>query len=189
VLLTAWHKGKVERSIRVVKESFWPGVRFRDLDDLNRQAQAWLERLNGTVHRSTHRRPADLLTAEGLRPLVPRTSLRRLLQEERKVDWDGYFSYDGVLYGVPATAGLAGRTIQVVEVPGLLELWQGTRRVLQLTKQCQGVHPHPAQWDGVAPAVAAHRRAEPLGHQQPIPAVTQRPLTAYDALFGVEVGA
>ena len=83
--MTTQSKGKVERSIRVVRESFWPGVHFTDLDDLNRQAQVWLERLNTTVHRSTHRRPADLLAAEGLRPLVPRTNLRRLLQEERKV--------------------------------------------------------------------------------------------------------
>ena len=33
-------KGKVERSIRVVKDDFWPGVRFTDLSDLNRQARA-----------------------------------------------------------------------------------------------------------------------------------------------------
>jgi transposase len=182
-------KGKVERSIRVVKESFWPGVRFADLDDLNRQAQAWLERLNHTVHRGTHRRPADLLAAEGLRPLVPRPSLRRFLQEERKVAWDGFFSFDGVQYGVPAAAGLAGRVVQIVELPGVLEVWQGARRVLQLPKQCQGVHAHPAQWTDVAPAVAARQRPEPLGHREPAPPVVQRPLTAYDALFGVEVGA
>jgi integrase-like protein len=34
-------KGKVERSVGVVKRDFWPGVTFTDPDDLNRQALAW----------------------------------------------------------------------------------------------------------------------------------------------------
>ena len=68
-------------------------------------------------------------------------------------------------------------------------MWHGSRCVLQLPKKRQGVHPHPAQWIGVAPAVAAQRHPEPLGHRQATPQVAHRPLTAYDALFGVEVGA
>jgi transposase len=103
-------KGKVERSIRVVKESFWPGVTFTDLDDLNRQATAWVARLNQTVHRTTRRVPADLWEAEGLRPMGSRSSLDRFLKEERKVSWDGYFSYDGVLYGVPAGPCVSSRS-------------------------------------------------------------------------------
>jgi transposase len=182
-------KGKVERSIRVVKESFWPGVRFGDLDDLNQQARVWLDRLNRTVHRTTHRLPVDLFAEEGLRPLGTRAGLLRFLKEERKVGWDGFFSYDGVQYGVPAAAALAGRVIQVVDQREMLDIWQGARRVLQLPKHCQGVHPHPGQWTGVAPASAQRQAPEPLGHQQATLRVAQRPLAAYDALYGVEVGA
>src|SRR5947209_4858020 len=32
-------KGKVERSVSVLKQGFWPGIRFRDIEDLNRQAR------------------------------------------------------------------------------------------------------------------------------------------------------
>ncbi len=46
-------KGKVERSIRVVKERFWPGVRFTDGDDLNRQVLAWCDRRNQVVPATT----------------------------------------------------------------------------------------------------------------------------------------
>ena len=34
-------KGKVERLVRYVKENFFPGRKFTDLEDLNRQAQLW----------------------------------------------------------------------------------------------------------------------------------------------------
>lgn len=39
-------KGKVERSVGVVKYSFWPGVHFTDMNDLNEQATRWCDRLN-----------------------------------------------------------------------------------------------------------------------------------------------
>jgi len=38
-------KGRVERAIRYVRTSFWPARKWRDLDDLNEQAEAWC---NGT---------------------------------------------------------------------------------------------------------------------------------------------
>jgi transposase len=36
-------KGRVERAIRYVRQSFWPARQWRDLDDLNAQAKAWCE--------------------------------------------------------------------------------------------------------------------------------------------------
>jgi transposase len=34
-------KGRVERAIRYVRSSFWPARQWRDLDDLNAQAESW----------------------------------------------------------------------------------------------------------------------------------------------------
>lgn len=62
-------KGKVERSIRVVKEAFWPGIRFVDLADLRQQAAEWCGQLNARMHQTTHARPLDRWSQEGLRPL------------------------------------------------------------------------------------------------------------------------
>jgi transposase len=49
-------KGKIERTIGFVKNNFWPGVSFTDIDDLNRQVASWCERINGRVHGTTHER-------------------------------------------------------------------------------------------------------------------------------------
>ena len=92
-------KGKVERSVEVIKYGFWPGVRFADIDDLNAQARRWCDRLNQKVHRTTRKIPLDLWAEEGLTPLPKDFTWERFGTEERRVSWDGFISYDGVLYG------------------------------------------------------------------------------------------
>src|SRR5205823_1261900 len=49
-------KGKIERTIGFVKKNFWPGASFTDIEDLNRQATAWCERINSRIHGTTHER-------------------------------------------------------------------------------------------------------------------------------------
>lgn len=70
-------KGKVERTVSHVKKSFWAGVHFADLDDLNRQAHGWCERINSRVHRTIHVRPIERLAEEKLLTLPGSASLRR----------------------------------------------------------------------------------------------------------------
>ena len=43
----ATRRGRVERAIRYVREAFFAGCAFADLDDLNAQAQAWCEGVAG----------------------------------------------------------------------------------------------------------------------------------------------
>ncbi len=184
-------KGKVERSVGVVKHDFWPGVRFTDLDDLNAQAQAWCGQLNRRVHRTTQQRPLDLLAAEELRPLPAGWMWERFLAEDRRVSWDGYVSYDGVLYGLPSRAGaaaLAGSQVQVSEWQGQVSVWQQGQRVLAVTRRTRSgtCVPHPDQFRTVVPAAAARRASMPLGHQIAAPVVAQRPLSEYDQLCGVQ---
>ncbi len=88
----------------MLKSGFWPGVRFTDLDDLNEQALAWCERLNGQPHATTRVAPRMRWAEERLRPLPTNWAWHRFAAEERRVSWDGYISYDGVLYGLPALA-------------------------------------------------------------------------------------
>jgi len=181
-------KGKVERTISIVKQGFWPGVTFTDLDDLNAQAQGWCARLNARVHRTTQERPLDRLAAEDLFPLPAAFAWARFATEERRVSGDGYVSFDGVLYGLPAEAAVAGGTVQVRDEGPHLTFWQQGRLLAQLPKQTRRgeIVTHPTQFRHVLPAAALHRVRQPLAHQRVVPVVAQRATAQYDALCGVE---
>jgi hypothetical protein len=162
-----------------------------DIDDLNRQAFAWCERINSRVHRTTHVRPTDRLPEEPLSALPQAFAWERFEMEERKVSWDGYISYDGVLYGLPAEAALAGRLIHVREHKGELSVWSETRCVFTIAKRprSQETVSHPDQWKGVPSVSAARATSTPLGHLEAAPEVVSRPLGDYDAYFEVGVPA
>ena len=181
-------KGKVERTIRIVKESFWPGVSFTDIDDLNRQAQAWCDRRNQRVHATTRMPPLDRWVEEGLAAIPTGFAWARFALEERKVTSDGFVPFDGVLYGVPAAAQLTGRVVQVGVRQQTLTIWFGGQVITQhQVRPVSGVQVfHPAQFTGVPPASTRPSEPTPLGHQIPAsPAPVRRPLHEYDQLCGV----
>jgi transposase len=63
-------KGKVERSIGYLKDRFFVGRSFTDLDDLNCQLLGWLDAVaNRREHATTGERPVERLAREGLAPL------------------------------------------------------------------------------------------------------------------------
>src|SRR5712691_9108480 len=180
-------KGKIERTVGVVKQSLWPGIAFSDVDDLNRQAHIWCERINSRVHRTTHERPRERREQESLAPLPEAFAWERFATEERKVSWDGYLSYDGVLYGLPSEPPVAGTVVQVRERHGLLSVWSAGRLLAELAKRplSQSTVTHPDQFRTVAPAASLRERTIPLGHQRAAPAVVTRVLAEYDQLCGV----
>ena len=182
-------KGKVERTVGFVKKSFWAGVSFTDIDDLNRQAHDWCERINARVHRTTHERPRERREREPLSPLPQAFAWERFATEERKVSWDGYLSYDGVWYGLPSQPPVAGSVVQVRERHGLLSVWSQGHLLAELAKRAQSqmIVTHPDQFRGVAPAASRRAQVVPLGHQRPAPQVLTRTLAEYDQLCGVEV--
>jgi len=64
-------KGRVEDAIKYLRTHFWPGRTFRDLADLNAQAQAWRDRVaNQREHRVTRKIPS-LHVAEERPHLLP----------------------------------------------------------------------------------------------------------------------
>lgn len=178
-------KGKVERSIRVVKDSFWPGIQFADLDDLNRQARAWCDARNRRVQRTTGRWPVVRWTDEHLAPLPSAFAWERFATEDRKVSWDGDVSYDGVQYGVPAEPPVAGTVVQVRERQGTVRIWRQGQLLLAVTKRPRSREcvPHPDQFRTVLPAAAWQRVTEPLAHQVSTVVVARRTLADYDQLW------
>jgi len=105
-------KGKVERPFRYIRQDFFEGRSFQNLEDLNRQLQNWLEIANARVHGTTGRIVAEAFAEEQpvLTPL-PAIPFRALLKLERRITKDGMVSLDGNLYSVPD-----GTRKRVVEV-------------------------------------------------------------------------
>jgi hypothetical protein len=130
-------KGKVERSVGVIKSGFWPGVRFSDIDHLNDQARLWCDRLNQKVHRTTLKIPMDLWVEEHLSPLPKDFAWQRFGTEERKVSWDGFISYDGVQYGLPSQAAVAGSVVLVREHNRELLVFAAGQLIVTLQKQAR----------------------------------------------------
>jgi len=65
-------KGLVERPIGFVRRRFWPGRRFRDLLDLNRQALTWRDDFaNNRIHEITGKVPSLVFEHEEQRLLKP----------------------------------------------------------------------------------------------------------------------
>ncbi len=106
-------RGKVERPFWYVEQDFLRGRTFESWDDLNRQAQEWLDTVaNVRVHGTTRRRVDEAYAEE--KPLLialPSIPFPGERLETRKVQKDGYVPIDGSFYPVPAA--LVGHVVRV----------------------------------------------------------------------------
>jgi transposase len=181
----AQSKGRVERSIKYLRDSFWP-VNFTDLLDLNRQVNAWVAGVaNVREHGTLRRRPIDLLAEErpSLLPLKATSTFAGLLAEERKVGRDAFVTFEGSRYAVPWR--FAGRHVAVSATEAHVEIRDGRDLVV--------VHPRglvpgltlplAGQYAG-APMAGATRPGRALGRQVLGPEVERRSLAINDAIGG-----
>src|SRR6266480_3907592 len=130
--------------------------------------------------------------AESRNSLLPSRLLlpgNALEAQNARVSWDGYLSYDGVLYGLPSSPPMAGAVVQVREWHGILKVWSAGQLLAELAKRpvSQTHVEHPDQWRNVAPAAPRRAQIAPIGHLRPAPQVVKRELAEYDHLCGVEV--
>ena len=104
-------KGKVENSIKYLRYNFWPLRKFTDLEDINHQVQAWLEKTaNLRLHQTTGRKPVELLTTDSLRMLPdPFPDFRET--ESLRVYKDFGIRFDANTYTVPPR--LVGKQVTV----------------------------------------------------------------------------
>lgn len=109
-------KGKVERTVRYVRENFMVGVKYHSLEDLNSQAHAWCNKINAKVHGTTNERPIDRLPTENLQPLKREYIIDKI--NLRRVEKDCLISYAGNKYSVPAE--YVGRDVTVIVLDHML---------------------------------------------------------------------
>lgn len=108
-------KGKIENAVKYVKYNFLRGRVFVDIDTLNEQGLAWLERTaNGTEHHGIRRIPAEEFKQEkaSLKPYngVPTEPKEDIRQYH--VRKDNVVNYHGNYYTVP-TGTYMGRDTMV----------------------------------------------------------------------------
>jgi transposase len=108
----AHEKGKIEKgAIHYTRYNFWPLRSFRDLDDVQIQANQWRDEVaNQRVHSTTGERPVERFKPESMRPLpemLPDCRDRAFV----KVHSDFSIHFDGNTYTVPPW--LIGKTVTV----------------------------------------------------------------------------
>jgi transposase len=107
-----WVKGKVERPMDFIRESFWRGYAFTDLQTANRDLSAWLSEKAERVHGTTHERVDERFLREKpyllALPVNACDVSERLFREVRK---DCTIAVLGNRYVAPHT--LIGRKVLV----------------------------------------------------------------------------
>jgi transposase len=177
-------KGKVERPFRYIREDFFLGRSFRNLDDLNAQFRQWLDQVaNARTHATTRRVVAEHFAEErpALQPLTA-GAFQAVLRLERRITRDGMVSVDGNLYSVPNSARR-----RVVEV-------HSTANEVRILENGDVIAVHRVlDGRGQRRIMAGHRRPPPppnsltsregrSGTARAGDIVALRPLTFYDAV-------
>lgn len=112
-------KGKIENVVKYVKYNFLRGRTFIDLETLNREALAWLERTgNGCVHASTKEIPSEVFNVEKeyLRPYLGIPSLPQVEMKTYYVRKDNTITYRGNFYTLPTGTYQGRNTLVYLEV-------------------------------------------------------------------------
>jgi len=121
-------KGRVEDSVKYLRANFWPGRTFRDLADLNAQAQAWRDTVaNQREHRVTRKVPGLHVAEERphwlpLREPYGTDELRSVVVPPRF-----RVAFDSNRYSVPWR--LVGKALTLRADAETVTLWYGTHRV------------------------------------------------------------
>lgn len=125
--------GRVERPFAYIENNFLNGREFADWNDLNSQARAWCDKVNGSYKKHIRAVPKNLFAVERplLKPLpiwVPEV----YLLHHRIVDVEGYVTINTNRYSVPYQ--WIGRQVQVRETKDKIEIYYGSRQAVSHTR-------------------------------------------------------
>lgn len=181
-------KGKVENTVKFVRQGFFAGTTFGSLQELNRKASLWCSAVNQRAHGTTHVAPIDRLEAEQLTPVQGRPPYPIVQSYHRRISRDCFVNFLGNRYSVPyrfagreATLRLKGAGF-VVEVAGQEichhTLAPGTGGVIQIAEHRAGLLAAIRRQSQVRQA-----RLESFQSMPSAPDVQRRDLAVYDTLL------
>ena len=159
-----WVKGKVERPMDVIREGFWRGYEFRDIETANRDLLAFLEEKSHRIHGTTGEKVCDMFASE--KPflmLLPSSTCDVSERLYRKVEKDCTISVEGSRYEVPHT--LVGKKIIVRLKDGVLRIYDGDR--LMATHAQSPVKGKLVQLPGLRAAILADREMNARKYARP----------------------
>ena len=118
-----WAKGKVERPIQYIRERFWRGYVYHDLDDTNKNILDWIRTVADIrIHGTTREKITDRFEKE--RSFLSLLALNAYDISEkyiRKVHKDCQLSFNGNRYIVPHE--YAGKTVLLKFVDGKIQIF------------------------------------------------------------------
>lgn len=178
-------KGKVERPFSYVRDDFFLGSEFRDLNDLNAQFDRWRSQVaNPRCHGTTRRIVNEAFAEE--RPALkclPASPFNAVLSLQRRVSRDGMVSVQGNAYSVPDTT--TRRLVEVHTLADQIRIYDGDRLIAAhpvlegrgLRQVAPGHRRWPPPPSGQRRAAASTTRLVPAGQT-----VTRRDLAVYDTI-------
>ena len=121
-------KGRVERAIRTLRETFFNTMeKYSSLKALNHALHEWVDNKNQTLHRTTEKKPADLLREEKLRPLPEKPWNNVLIHPPVKTTKTAMMIFDTNCYSVPDY--LVGKSLSIHSTPDTVMIYDGSKRV------------------------------------------------------------
>lgn len=177
-------KGKVERPYRYIRQDFFLGRRFRNLEDLNAQLRQWLDTVaNVRVHGTTQRVVAEHFAEERahLQPL-PALAFDAVIRLERRISHDGMVSVAQNFYSVPD--GTRKRVVEVQMSPTQVRLYEAgaliaVHPLLEGRHQRSVLRGHRSVHRAVAGSTAV---GEVVMLTRPGQRVARRPLAVYETI-------
>jgi transposase len=191
----AWVKGKVERPVDYLRESFWRGYAFNGFESANRDLHGWLDTVaNRRIH-GTHRQPVVERWQQEKPQLgpLPAADYDTSLKLFRKVYKDCLVSYETNRYLLPHT--VVGKRVLLKVKNGTIHFYDDERLLVSYA-QAEGKHQlvgNPSFYEALKADKDLQRRK--YGHAKGkatrglsigslFPQVMYRPLADYESVIG-----
>lgn len=127
-------KGKVENTVRFVRENFYNGREFKSIKDINTEANLWINKVNNQIHCSTYEKPIERFQRENLIKITGK--LYDLSKSYyRKVQSDCHFSFKGNYYSCPSK--YVGKEIVIKEQDNYIFVYYREERIATHTLEAE----------------------------------------------------
>jgi transposase len=121
-------KGRVERAIRTLRETFFNTMeKYSSLKALNQALHEWVDHKNHTLHRTIEKKPTDLLPEEKLQPLPENPWNNVGIHPPVKTTKTALMIFDTNSYSVPDY--LVGKSLSIHSTPDMILIYDGPKQV------------------------------------------------------------